>query len=173
MNNYYQRFKTIEERFWEKVAVRGDDECWEWLASKVGPLKYGHFWGGKDSGQIMAHRFSWIIHYGEIPEGMYVCHHCDNPPCVNPNHLFLGTYSDNMFDMWNKGRHDLDDFWSDYDTSGEGNGKSKLRRKDILQIRKLWRMGYSQIEIQKIYPNVQKPAIWKIVHRKTWKHIGD
>jgi hypothetical protein len=94
---------TLVERFWIKVDTGGI--CWEWLGGK-NPKGYGHL-NREINGRnlpIRAHRFSWMIHYGEIPEGMCVCHKCDNPGCVRPEHLFLGTISDNGKDAWRKGR---------------------------------------------------------------------
>lgn len=96
------KYASFEERFWEKVDKSG--ECWIWIGAR-NPSGYGKIKSGdttKDS-----HRASWEINYGEIPEGMCVCHVCDNPPCVNPGHLFLGTYGDNMRDMYSKGRKPL------------------------------------------------------------------
>lgn len=87
-------------RFWDKVVVRKKDECWLWLGAKIN--KYGSF-RVNDKTQL-AHRISWLIHNGDIPSGMIICHKCDNPPCVNPYHLLCGTHQDNMQDSISKGR---------------------------------------------------------------------
>lgn len=103
--------RTIEERFYSKVAPMMDDRgCWEWMGSlATGKWRYGKFpKGPHGSGWLQASRVSWEIHNGPIPVGMKVLHKCDNPPCVNPAHLFLGTSSDNTRDMIAKGRGNLD-----------------------------------------------------------------
>jgi len=95
-----------ECRFWAKVA-KTEDGCWNWTASKR-HKGYGAFCYYRDDGTLVqgrAHRYSWEIHNGDIPDGMFVLHSCDNPACVNPDHLFLGTNQDNVDDMMRKGRN--------------------------------------------------------------------
>ena len=79
--------RSIEERFWEKVVRRGDDECWDWNASKD---RFGYGWLSVGQRMHHGHRISWQLHNGAIPNCLCVLHKCDNPPCTNPDHLFLG-----------------------------------------------------------------------------------
>lgn len=97
--------KTVA-RFWEKVDKAG--ECWIWVGSRH-RTGYGMF--GSIPGLTRAHRFSYAVHFGPIPDGMYVCHKCDNPSCVRPDHLFLGTPKDNYEDAVAKGRVPRARFW--------------------------------------------------------------
>jgi hypothetical protein len=92
----------IASRFWSKVdATGGIDACWPWTGVRI-PSGYGQLWSGKR--HRPATRIAVLLSGRDIPAGMIVCHTCDNPPCVNPDHLFVGTYSDNMRDMLAKGR---------------------------------------------------------------------
>ena len=95
---------TLVKRFWPKVEKTSANECWTWLGAKL-PKGYGKI-AGRDwrGGWLYAHRVSWELHNGPVQDGLWVLHHCDNPSCVNPAHLFLGTNRDNMRDMQRKGR---------------------------------------------------------------------
>ncbi len=131
---------TFPERFWAKVNKT--DGCWLWTASK-------HQWGYGQIGRwkegdrpILAHVASWVLHFGPIPKGMCVCHSCDVPPCVRPDHLWLGTQNDNTQDKMRKGRYVLGRRYK-----GEQNGNHILTREDVVLIRHLYASGISQKNI--------------------------
>jgi len=155
--------------FWSIVNVCGEDECWEWTGYRING-KYGRFYYKGKKGES-AHRIAWMMTYGEIPEGMFVCHHCDNPPCCNPKHLFIGSFSDNMQDMWNKRRHPNPTGRPSETMTGERNIKARLTSDNVLRIRELHANGVSIKDISNKYSDIESPAIWKIVHRINWKHI--
>lgn len=91
-------------RFWNNVEMIPFHDCWEWSGATKS-RGYGSLGVSSTRRSEGAHRISWMIHYGIIPKGLCVCHKCDNPGCVKPDHLFLGTYKDNMLDCSRKGRH--------------------------------------------------------------------
>lgn len=148
------------ERFISKIDVT--DGCWIW---KTGTFKdgYGQFW--YKGGGISAHRYAWIKAHGDIPDKLFVLHKCDNPRCVNPEHLFLGTLRDNSEDMRVKGRA----------ASGEHNGNSKLTRSQVREIRTLYQRGKAgykspySIKGLSIKYGVGTSTISGIVNNQTWR----
>jgi hypothetical protein len=118
--------KTHEQRFWSKVARRGPDDCWEWQGNRDW---FGHGQMMVDYATRSAHRLSWEFANGKIGAGLCVLHRCDNPPCVNPEHLFLGTQGDNVRDMDAKGRR------KNAPHPGTKNGRAKLTENDVRWLR--------------------------------------
>ncbi len=155
------------ERFWPKV--RKTNRCWKWIGAKRG--NYGCFRVGSHvdgtARNMMAHRAAWMFYHGTIPRGMQVLHHCDNPLCVNPGHLFLGNHSDNMKDMHSKGRGRKQD--------GEKNCVSKLKEADVIEIRKLKKEGrlyHGMIgKLAKQY-GVHRNTLTKAINGETWKQAA-
>lgn len=116
---------TNTESFHAKYEEVPECGCWLWTAA-IDKRGYGKFNArrGDDVGIAFAHRVSWELHNGPIPEGMHVCHRCDTPSCVNPGHLFLGTQADNMLDMTMKGRR----------ATGEAAGPARITRELALEV---------------------------------------
>lgn len=157
----YRSNRTIEERFWSKVDRRGPDECWEWQAYRD-QSGYGRF-TPTDRNQQPAHRVAWELTHGPIPDGMFVCHHCDNPPCCNPTHLFLGAPVDNTHDMIAKDRSAI--------AAGEASQFAKLTESDVREIRRRSASGESYPALARAF-NVHRETIGLIVRRETWKHVA-
>ena len=151
--------QSLEERFWSKVNVKPESECWEYIGH-INKYGYGQI---KVSGKNeYAHRIAWVLTHGKITEGMNICHKCDNRPCCNPLHLFEGTYKDNNADRKQKGRSS--------DRKGKNNGRSVLTEEDVLKIRELHESGVRQCEIAKSY-NVGFTSINDVIHKKRWLHL--
>ena len=148
--------KRISKRFWEKVDK--DSECWNWQGCKL-PKGYGQFSYKLKTEQ--SHRVSWMIHFGDIPDGMHVLHHCDNPGCVRPDHLFIGTNADNKQDMMNKNRQ----------AKGSRLPHTILSENDITEIRELYKTNkYTQKQLGEMF-SVDQSNICRIINRSYWKHI--
>lgn len=149
-------------RFFDKVALTADDsKCWEWVGGKR-RNGYGRFSitmsANKDI-SFIATRISYFLHYKIDPKGYLVCHNCDNPSCVNPNHLFLGSHKDNTNDMRKKGRM--------YSTKGEAHGQSKLTHSIVEEIKQAYYKGESQTSLA-VKHNVYQSVISRIVNNKAW-----
>jgi len=149
---------SLKERFFKYVS-KGSD-CWEWLGSKDNN-GYGKI--RVDGKPELASRTSWRIHYGDIPKGLCVCHHCDNPSCVNPEHLFVGTQKDNVIDMKNKGRE------RKVGKSGENHNLAKVTEEIVKKIRLEGNTSKEYCDSV----GLSKSAVHSILTRKTWAHVQD
>jgi hypothetical protein len=148
---------TLEERFWSKVDTSSD--CWHWKGSCQSS---GHGRFHVDRVARPAHRMAYQFTYGPIPQGLFVCHRCDNRVCVRPEHLFLGSHADNMADMAQKGRSNPPA------SKGEFNGNAKLTAADAQAIRELYSSGrYTYRELAKHY-QVVPSTIAHIIKGRTW-----
>lgn len=156
------------QRFWSKVdcfgadGLRGPDECWPWMAARSAK-GYGLFNPGHPR-CVRAHRYVWEIVFGPIPIGMLVLHHCDNPPCCNPAHLWLGTAKDNARDMMEKGRR------RGYIASGSGHETTKLTREGVLQIRSELAQGAKRGDLARRF-GVARATIRGVDLRLTWRMV--
>ncbi|HEX8653528.1 MAG TPA: HNH endonuclease signature motif containing protein [Pyrinomonadaceae bacterium] len=148
---------NFAERFWSKVELSSESNgCWLWRG-RVLRSGYGTAW--KDGTYQYAHRIAYELKYGEIPEGMCVCHKCDNPPCCRPDHLFIGSQEENMHDMRRKGRN---------------SHPLKLTEQAVLEIRRRYAdRKLVKVTMQQLGDEygVYKGYISKIIHRQKWRHI--
>lgn len=152
---------SLLEKFETYVIKNSGDQCWSW---KGHTAHGGYGMTSNNNKGLRAHRASWIIHYGEIPEGLFVLHHCDNPICSNPKHLFLGTAKDNMQDCKSKGRN------RHIPHPGEKNATSKLTNEIVNEIRKLAEQGIRSSEIAKKF-NISHRHINRIEKSDAWAHL--
>lgn len=153
----FVRDDRLFARFFGKVRVGND--CWEWVGAGQ-TQGYGEY--ELDGARYMAHRAAYFLGTGEQPGSLCVCHRCDNPSCVRPSHLFLGTRRDNHLDMRAKGRMVVN--------RGRKNGMAKLRGEDIPTIRALLRRGVSLKNIGRRF-GVHAETIRAVDRGVTWKHI--
>ena len=149
-----KRHGTVSERFFNRFKV-SESGCWLWT-SHCDKDGYGILPG--NHGNVRAHRFSYVHHYGRIDAGMVICHKCDNPSCVNPDHLFIGTTKENFQDMLSKGRDKM---------VGSRNNKAKLNEDQVAFIRQ---STLSALALS-IEFSVSKSAIKRIKNGTQWRHV--
>jgi hypothetical protein len=163
-----QYFKgTPEERFWQRVdRGAGIDGCWGWrgYCDRKG---YGRI-GVEGQRVALAHRLSWELHFGPIPDGLHVLHHCDNPPCTNPRHLWLGTNADNQADMRAKARDSDKGLFSTERFAREGHPYAKLTRNDAEEIRAAFVPRRVTRKDLALRFGVSESAIKRVLSRQTW-----
>lgn len=174
---------NIIDRFWSKVDVKGEDDCWQWHGTIMHPRgKHGRGGYGNiyvNGGKMLAHRLSWVIANGSIPEGLWVLHTCHNRACVNPTHLYVGTAKDNTRDAIVRGTQYKHQFPKGQThnkghtrSRGELNSQAKLTELEVREIRSLYSTGnYTQTELGRRY-GVTPPQISHIVNLKTWQYLG-
>lgn len=174
---------AILHRIISRCKVNLETGCWEFQGARIdgyGRIKIK----GKTAG---VHRVAWEAFNGPVPQGLFVCHHCDNPPCVNPDHLFVGTNRDNMVDMCEKGRNGMQGhperhvfrlhpelllIWKSIVARGESVGTAKLTESDVIEIRRLRReTGASYLQIASAF-GVTRSNVGAILRRKTWTHVA-
>ncbi len=148
------------DQFLDLTIPEPNSGCWLWVGGRRG-RGYGGFYWYEDGKRCTdkAHRVSWRLHKGAIPEGKFVLHHCDNKMCVNPDHLYLGVHQDNIRDAVNRGQ------WKPH--FGKANGMSRLNERAIRDIRS-GRLSNSQFAE---WYGVNRMTVWQIATGKTWRHV--
>jgi hypothetical protein len=158
--------RSLAERLWERVdKSAGKEGCWIWLGGTVrgryGQIRLSPSGGALRGRKTTTHRAAWELSFGPIPSMMHVCHRCDNPRCVNPQHLWVGTHSENLADMKAKGRA----------ARGERSGTARLTQTQVRAIRKALQANiYSLSELAELN-GVSRSTIDNIKHQRTWEFL--
>ena len=150
------------ERFMKRVQVGGPSACWEWTGCRMRGGKWHGAWRNGAGRTETTHRAAWRFEHGEIPAGVCVLHRCDNPACCNPDHLFLGTQSDNSLDMWAKGRA------RPRSLRGEEHGRAKITAEDVHTIRA---SGDPGVALAHRF-GITRATVCAIRKRRIWKHVA-
>lgn len=155
-------------RFWPKVDIGTPDDCWPWLG-RTDRGGYGNFWfNGRN---ITSHRFAWLAWRGSIQDQLCVCHHCDNRPCCNPAHFFLGTTQENTADKVRKGRQARGSATRPETRSrGSRQHLSKLTEEQVAMMRSLSAAG-TPVRVLVESFGVDKANVHRILNRETWAHV--
>lgn len=158
-----RRMRPLADRFWDFVS-KGEG-CWLWRGGTNG--KYGVLGrGGRGAPMVYAHRLSYELAHGEVPSGLYVMHSCDTPLCVRPEHLAVGTQTDNMRDAMNKGR-----ISHVSKTPGEKNRHAKLTAADVGKIRERLAQGETRRSVAATL-GMNPHTISRIALRQLWPHVA-
>lgn len=159
------------DRFIQKVKENSETGCWEWQLSIA---KNGYGYIGINRKNKLAHREAWKLVNGEIPWGIFVCHHCDNRKCVNPSHLFLGTNADNVADMVQKQRTRSGEnhpHWGKSINKGEANGNSILNPEKVKEIWNLRGQGWSQQKIAN-HLGIGQMTVCRVLRKETYSDVN-
>ena len=161
---------SVPQRFWSKVEKT--ETCWLWTAGKFSN-GYGQFHIGRQN-PIRANRMAWVLTYGDIPDGLMVCHTCDNPACVRPDHLFLGTGKDNQQDAARKGRTVRGRKRPGTGPAGERNSHARITGDEVVIIRADYRSGDFSLKQLAERHGISKSQVHNIVTGKQWSesHAG-
>lgn len=163
---------SLQQAFESKYQPIPESGCWVWTGASTG--RYGIIMQPRPHRKaLMAHRVSYELHHGAIPEGMNVCHRCDVPLCVNPGHLFLGTQNDNVQDMITKSRKVISPLAGRHGNQAKGskNGQAKLLEYQINNIRTYFKTGFfSKAELARTF-KISESQIARIVQSQSWRHL--
>lgn len=179
-----------EERFWSKTIPEPNSGCWLWTAATT-PRGYGVFHAGQGRGASRAHRIAYELTMGPVPDGLLVLHRCDNPSCVNPDHLYVGTHRDNADDREARSRSQIGDrhytrraphlaprgathgraTTPERTARGEAHGCAKVTAVDVCAIRSLASQGHSAVALARRFGIGHSQAL-RIINRANWKHVG-